>query len=133
MDKDIFKLRDMSDGTIKAMLLALLLWSPKKATFLSIDEPELNIHPAWLKVIANWVLRSNSYEQIFISSHSPDFLDGFTEMFMESKVGLFVANLGKIRTINPVTPETLERLIREGWQLGDIYRVGDPILGGWPW
>ncbi|MBF0477178.1 MAG: hypothetical protein HQK59_15415 [Deltaproteobacteria bacterium] len=23
--------------------------------------------------------------------------------------------------------------LTEGWELGDLYRVGDPDVGGWPW
>lgn len=128
-----YKLKEMSDGTIKAMLLTLLLWSPNKTTILALDEPELNLHPAWLKVISNWVLRSQVNGQIFISSHSPDFLDGFTEMFREGYVGLFVADLREEQTIKSMTPKKLEALMKEGWELGDLYRVGEPALGGWPW
>lgn len=130
---ETFKLKEMSDGTIKAMLLTLLLWSPNKTTILALDEPELNLHPAWLKVISNWVLRSNSNDQIYISSHSPDFLDGFTEMFREEYVGLFVADLREKQTIKPMSPKKLESFMMEGWELGDLYRVGEPALGGWPW
>lgn len=128
-----FKLKEMSDGTIKAMLLTLLLWSPNKTTILALDEPELNIHPAWLKIISNWVLRSQSSGQIFISSHSPDFLDGFTEMFRKDYVGLFIADLKEEQTIRPMNPKKLESFMVEGWELGDLYRVGEPALGGWPW
>jgi len=130
---ETFKLKEMSDGTIKAMLLTLLLWSPNKTTILALDEPELNLHPAWLKVISNWVLRSTSNDQIYISSHSPDFLDGFTEMFREGYVGLFVADLREKQTIKPMSPKKLESFMMEGWELGDLYRVGEPALGGWPW
>jgi len=133
INNQTYKLYEMSDGTLKAMLLVLLLLTPERMTILAIDEPELNIHPAWLKVIANWILRLKSTEQIFISSHSPDFLDSFTSMFLEGKVGLFVFNVNKEETITAVKPETLETSLREGWELGDLYRVGDPFLGGWPW
>lgn len=132
INNETYKLKEMSDGTVKAMLLALILWSPNK-TILALDEPELNLHPAWLKVITNWVLRSNSSEQVFISSHSPDFLDGFTDMYRQGLVNLFVANLEQKDTIRPVESRILENLFEEGWDLGDLYRVGDPTLGGWPW
>ena len=128
-----FKLSEMSDGTVKAMLLALLLWSQEKMTILAIDEPELNMHPAWLKVIANWVMRSDSADQIFISTHSPDLLDSFTTMFREGEVGVFVFSLAGEQTIKQLLPATVMESLEEGWELGDLYRVGDPSFGGWPW
>jgi len=33
----------------------------------------------------------------------------------------------------PLTPELLKDKLDEGWQLGDLYRVGDARIGGWPW
>ena len=129
----IFKLKEMSDGTLKAMILTLLLWSPNKTTILSLDEPELNLHPAWLKVISNWVLRSQSSEQIFISTHSPDFLDSYTQSFKEGKVCLLVADLNEAQTIKAIDPKQVEHFTNDGWELGDLYRVGEPSLGGWPW
>lgn len=128
-----FKLSEMSDGTIKAMILALLLWTPQRMTILALDEPELNMHPAWLKVISGWVLRSDSADQIFISTHSPDFLDSFTAMFLSGEVGLYVFSLKEEESVKQVLPETIKESAEEGWELGDLYRVGDPLLGGWPW
>jgi predicted ATPase len=75
-----------SDGTIKAMLLALLCSTPEQTKLLTIDEPEQNMHPAWLKVIGRWLQTARSTEQIIVSTHSPDLLDQFTESFREGKV-----------------------------------------------
>ncbi|MEZ3463817.1 MAG: ATP-binding protein [Lachnospiraceae bacterium] len=46
---------------------------------LAIDEPEMNLHPAWQKVVGNWIQTADTFYQCFISTHSPDFLDVFTE------------------------------------------------------
>ncbi|GAX92028.1 AAA family ATPase [Effusibacillus lacus] len=129
----IFKLHELSDGTIKAMLLTLLMWTPEKMTILALDEPELNLHPAWLKVISTWVERTDSMEQLFISSHSPDFLDGYTELFLKQKVDLLVFDLKEEPTVKVVKPDNLKDLLERGWEIGDLYRVGEPALGGWPW
>lgn len=128
-----FKLSEMSDGTIKAMLLLVLLVSPDKMKILSLEEPELNLHPAWLQVITNWVLKSDAAEQIFISTHSTEFLDGFTKDVHSGEVALFVGNLESDQTIRPLDPRRLDEYIAEGWKLGDLYRVGEQSLGGWPW
>jgi hypothetical protein len=46
--------------------------------------------------------------------------------------------LGLFSTFNtsglkPLSPEVLKTQLEEGWELGDLYRVGDPTVGGWPW
>lgn len=128
-----FKLSEMSDGTLKAMIIALLLFNPEKTTMLSFDEPELNLHPAWLKVISTWMQKSNSANQLFISTHSPDLLDGFTEAFREGRVNLYASNLNEQESLRLVTSEHVNNYFEEGWQLGDLYRIGHPELGGWPW
>ncbi|WP_322907659.1 AAA family ATPase [Paenibacillus sp. SGZ-1009] len=140
INKRHFKLSEMSDGTIKMLLMALILWSPEKYSLLSLDEPELNIHPAWLRKLANWIKLSNSYEQIFVSSHSPDFLDGFTDYFSEDLLSLLVFNVTNSKQekdinnqVNIVKKESLITQLEQGWELGDLYRIGEPRLGGWPW
>lgn len=126
-----FAVGEVSDGTIKAMLLAALLWTPEKFSLLSLDEPELNIHPAWLKAISRWIARSGSAEQMMISTHSPDFLDGLTPLYLSGEVNVYRFNLHHEPTIEPVQVSEFESYFNEGWELGDIYRTGK--LGGWPW
>jgi predicted ATPase len=132
LESGSFRLRDLSDGTLKTLALALLLWSPERVSTLMIDEPELNLHPAWLKVVAGWILDHRSADQIFISTHSPDLLDGFTEAFREGEVALFVCD-GTGRGIRAADPRALDSFFQRRWELGDLYRVGEPVLGGWPW
>ena len=109
-----YKPREMSDGTLKAMWLALLLFSPEKGSVLSIDEPEMNLHPAWLKVIGRWLQRFSSAEQLFVSTHSPDLLDTFTEGFKTGEVALFVFGLGdkEMRRVEPGGNRPVEMRIR---------------------
>ncbi len=126
-----YSLREVSDGTLQILLLSALLFGSDKMSVLGIDEPELNLHPAWLRVVASWMMRANSAEQIFVSTHSSDLLDAFTEGFRTGEVHLLVFNQeGEVKR---VSPEQLDPLLVEGWELGDIYRVGDPAMGGWPW
>lgn len=133
ISRQVFKLHEMSDGTIKALVIALLLHTPERMSLLTIDEPELNLHPAWLRVIAEWIVRCTSADQVFISTHSPDLLDGLTEQFQKEGLGLFVTQLNQNETVKRITVDRLDEQLEEGWELGDLYRVGDPKLGGWPW
>ena len=115
------------------MLLLLMLNLPEEngISMLAIDEPEMNLHPAWQKMLAAEVLRCQSFKQCFISTHSPDFLDEFTEEFLSGEVNIFVFDPSRripLRLLdrNELAPELTD------WTLGDLYRVADPVIGGWP-
>lgn len=140
-DKLIFKLvygneqydlSDVSEGTIKGLILNMLINMPMEnpRTLLAIDEPETNLHPAWQKVVGNWIQTADTFRQCFISTHSPDFLDVFTEEFKREKVAVFV--FGTDETIKKIQYRDIVDELGE-WELGDLYRTNDPALGGWPW
>ncbi len=127
-----YDLSDVSEGTLKGLILNMLINMPmeKKKSMLAIDEPENNLHPAWQKVIGNWIQTSENYEQCFVSTHSPDFLDVFTEEFIHGNVAVFVFDSNN--AIKKITYEDIADELGD-WELGDLYRTNDPALGGWPW
>lgn len=130
-----YRLADVSDGTIEALIILLILSlsDEQHPTLIAIDEPEVNLHPAWQKILAKWIQANGNFVQCFISTHSPDFLDEFTENFALGKVNIFVSEISQDITFQKVKRERIENEIKEGWQLGDLYRVNDPAIGGWPW
>lgn len=129
-----FNLSDLSDGTIKAFLLTMLIFVPINDGFsmLAIDEPEMNIHPAWQQIIGRWIQNSGNFEQCFISTHSPDFLDTFTEGFKRGEVSVFVFDPREEKAIRRLKYSDMAEDLQE-WELGDLYRANDPSIGGWPW
>ena len=133
-DGQLFDLTDVSEGTLKAFLLNLLINLPQddKQSVIAIDEPETNLHPAWQKVVGRWLQTSVMYKQCFISTHSPDFLDTFTELFKLNKVAVFVFNYNSKSPIKKITYQSIKDELGD-WELGDLYRTNDPSLGGWPW
>lgn len=128
-----FPLSEVSDGTIHLLLLLMMLNISEHSgiSLLAIDEPEMNLHPAWQKLLTSEILRCQSFKQCFISTHSPDMLDEFTQSFLDGDVGVFVFDSSSKRPIRQLeAQEMLPDL--ENWSLGDLYRIGDPIIGGWP-
>lgn len=131
-DDEQYDLSDVSEGTLKGLILNMLINMPMKSsrTLLAIDEPETNLHPAWQKVVGNWIQTADTFHQCFISTHSPDFLDAFTEEFKREKVAVFVFENDEV--IKKIQYRDIVDELGE-WELGDLYRTNDPALGGWPW
>lgn len=129
-----YDLSDVSEGTLKGLILNMLINMPydQNRSLLAIDEPETNLHPAWQKVVGNWIQTAETFQQCFISTHSPDFLDVFTEEFKHGKVAVFVFDNNSDNLIKKVKYEDIIDELGD-WELGDLYRTNDPALGGWPW
>ncbi len=90
--KDPFIARHVSDGTIKMFAYLVLLNDPKPYPLLAVEEPENQLYPELLPQLAeefrDYARRGG---QVFISSHSPDFLNALTleEIFCLRKDGGF--------------------------------------------
>ncbi len=125
-----FYLNEMSDGAVRMLCWAAILHSPVLPRLLVIDEPELGLHVSWMSILAAWIKKAAKQTQVIIATHSPDLLDHFTEnlenviCFCKEKDNFAPKHLSRKRLLKP---------LQEGWQIGDLYRVGDPDIGGWPW
>ena len=90
--KDPFIDKFVSDGTIKMFAYLLLLYDPAPHPFLCIEEPENQLYPKLLEELAEEFREyANRGGQVFVSTHSPDFLNaiGVDEVFwLEKENGL---------------------------------------------
>jgi len=129
--KEPFYLNEMSDGTVRMLCWATILHSPLLPSLVVIDEPELGLHVSWMPILAEWIKKAATKTQIMITTHSPDLLDHFTDC-LENVLCFYPENRTHF-SIKSLSKEMLEPKLEEGWQLGDLYRVGDPSIGGWPW
>lgn len=77
--KDPFIARHVSDGTIKMFAYLVLLNDPSPFPLLAVEEPENQLYPELLPELAE-EFRSYAQRggQVFISTHSPDFLNALT-------------------------------------------------------
>jgi predicted ATPase len=107
--KNPFSARFVSDGTIKMFAYLIMLNDPSPHTLLCVEEPENQLYPKLLSVLVEeFRAYSEKGGQVFISTHSPDFLnavelselfcllkkDGFTEIYRASDSPL-IASLCK--------------------------------------
>jgi len=131
IDDEAFYLNEMSDGTVRMLCWATILHSPLLPSLIVIDEPELGLHVSWMPILAEWIKKAATKTQIIITTHSPDLLDHFTDL-LENVLCFYPENRTYF-SVKSLSKEMLEPKLEEGWQLGDLYRVGDPSIGGWPW
>ena len=129
--KEAFYLNEMSDGTVRMLCWATILHSPLLPSLIVIDEPELGLHVSWMPILAEWIKKAATKTQIIITTHSPDLLDHFTDC-LENVLCFYSENRTHF-SVKSLSKEMLEQKLEEGWELGDLYRVGDPSIGGWPW
>ncbi len=130
--EDPFLAKFVSDGTIKMFAYLVLLSDPDPPPFLCIEEPENGLHSRLLPILAEELRAHAAKTQIFVSSHSPYFVNalrpeelwimdrdrthGFATIERADKVGgvpefiRFGASLGNLwtedqfRRGNPETP-----------------------------
>ena len=68
---------NVSDGTIKMFAYLLLLHDPKPHKILCVEEPENQLYPELMYLLAEEFLSyAHRGGQVFVSTHSPEFLNG---------------------------------------------------------
>lgn len=74
--EDPFLARYVSDGTIKMLAYLTLLYDPELHPLLCVEEPENQLYPKLLWELAEEFRNyANRGGQVFVSTHSPDFLN----------------------------------------------------------
>lgn len=125
--KDPFISRFVSDGTIKMFAYLVLLNDPKPHPLLCIEEPENYLHPELLIELAEEFRDyANRGGQVFISSHSPDFVNALEleELFWLQKTNGFT-NIKRASEDNAISS-----LFKDGDKLGYLWKQGYFIGSG---
>ena len=119
--RDPFIARYVSDGTIKMFAYLVLLYDPKPHPCLAVEEPENQLYPELLLELAeefrDYARRGG---QVFVATHSPDFINGATldEIFW------LVKERGFTTVRRASDSETLRSLVREGDLPGALWKQG---------
>jgi predicted ATPase len=119
--KDPFIARYVSDGTIKMFAYLILLNDPKPYPLLAVEEPENQLYPELLPELAeefrDYAQRGG---QVFISTHSPDFLNALTldEIYCLRK------QAGFTQITRASESDTLRTLFEEGDLPGYLWKQG---------
>lgn len=118
--KDPFTARYTSDGTIKMFAYLILLNAPNPHPVLAVEEPEHQLYPG---VLGNLIEEFRDYArrggQTFVSTYSPDFLDGakLSEVYwLEKSNGYSTIHRAQDH-------ELLKSLVDSGDWLGVLWRM----------
>lgn len=113
---------DLSDGTIRFLVLLTILGNPAPGSLIAIDEPEMGLHPGMLPIIAEFAAEAASRTTVILTTHSPDLLDAFDPDNAPQTVVTKSVN-GETK-ITPLGAEELQRWLKE-FRLGALFRSGE--------
>jgi predicted ATPase len=63
---------ELSDGTLRYLLLTAALLSPRPAPLVVLNEPETSLHPALLQPLARLIARAAEKTQVIVVSHAEE-------------------------------------------------------------
>lgn len=119
--EDPFLARYVSDGTIKMLAYLTLLYDPSPHPLLCIEEPENQLYPKLLWELAEEFRDyANRGGQVFVSTHSPDFLNA-TRL---DEVFWLIKEKGYTQVKRARDNEQIARYMDEGDQMGYLWKEG---------
>ncbi len=119
--KDPFIDRYVSDGTMKIFAYLILLFDPNPHPLLCVEEPENQLYPTLLKELAEeFAHYSDQGGQVFVSSHSPDFLNAVPL----ASIFWLIKSQGITQIHRAADSEILKNLVAEGDLPGYLWNQG---------
>lgn len=117
-----FLARYVSDGTIKMLAYLVLLLDPNPHSLLCVEEPENQLYPKLLWELAE-EFRAYSHRggQVFVSTHSPDFLNATK---LEEVFWLVKEKDGYTHIKRAKDDEQLSAYMADGDQMGYLWNQG---------
>jgi predicted ATPase len=112
---------DLSDGMLRFLFLVTVLASPDPPPLIAIDEPEVGLHPSMLPIVAEHAIDAASRTQVILTTHSPEFLDAFTQYPESTTVVEWRDGKTELR---PLSGRELSKWL-EHYRLGQLWLSGE--------
>ncbi len=88
--------RELSDGTLRYLCLIAALLSPRPATFLILNEPEMSLHPDLLEPLAELIVFAARFSQILITTHSQQLTAAINKITQVNTINLILTEKGTV-------------------------------------
>ena len=70
---------ELSDGTLRYLLLVAALLTPRPPTLMVLNEPETSLHPDLLPALARLIIRASGQCQVWVVSHARRLISALQE------------------------------------------------------
>ncbi|NWF94517.1 MAG: AAA family ATPase [Candidatus Thorarchaeota archaeon] len=117
-ERAFFDLSQESDGTLRILGLLTALYQDPPPTLISIEEPELTVHPGVIGVLADVLKETAKRSQVLITTHSPDLMDCVPVTSIR-----VVERVKGVTRIGPVNKEQIGAVEDRLFTPGDILRL----------
>lgn len=118
-----------SDGALKMLAYLLVLYDPDPPQLIGIEEPENQLHPRLLPLLAEECRAASENSQLMVTTHSPFFVNGLKpdELWV-----LYRDDNGYTQAKCAAQMQGVNEFISEGAMLGNLwveghFDVGDPL------
>jgi predicted ATPase len=121
-----FGVHQLSDGTLRAIALITALAQPTETLprVISMDEPELGLHPAAIRLLAELARSVSRHAQVMFATQSTEFLDHF-----EPDEVVVVEREGGHSVLKRLDTDELAGWL-EDYSLAEVFDKG--VIGGRP-
>ena len=118
----------VSDGTLKFLCLLAVLFHPKPAPLVCIEEPELGLHPDALRLVAEVLIEASEHTQLVVTTHSDALVDALSDR--PESVLVCERDFDNGTQFKRLSHEELDAWL-EHYTLGELWRKGE--IGGGRW
>jgi predicted ATPase len=117
----------LSDGTLRFVALLAILLTAESSPLISIEEPELGLHPDSLSILAELLVEASKKTQLVVTTHSDVLVSALTE---QAESVLVCDYLENGTTVQRLDADKLSFWL-EKYRLGEVWRLGK--IGGNLW
>jgi predicted ATPase len=88
---------ELSDGTLRFLLLCAALLSPRPPALMVLNEPETSLHPDLLHALARLIVRTSAHSQVVVVTHAVELVSALVaerschKIVLEKELGETVA------------------------------------------
>ena len=79
---------ELSDGTLRYLLLVLALLTPRPPPLLVLNEPETSLHASLFGPLARLIAKVTNRSQVIVVSHATDLVDALNDQTLSASYEL---------------------------------------------